>query len=122
MNERQTRKYSSRVHASLGAFMALFVLVVVGLVIAQTWFDWRDAKRNWVIPEWAKGMALAGAIAASLTAAASYASSSLVESGAHPAIVFNAPPFWPDLGFMLCGMPVIGVSVRKKRLLLILVI
>ena len=102
--------------------MALFVLVVVGLVIVQTWFDWRDAKRNWVIPEWAKGMALAGAIAASLTAAASYASSWMVDNAARSISVFNARLFWPELGFLLCGMAVIVVAVRKKRLRLMLIL
>ena len=102
--------------------MALFVLVVVGLVIAQTWFDWRDAKRSWVVPEWAKGIALAGAIAASLTAAASYASSWMVDNAARPISVFNARLFWPELGFLLCGMAVIVVAVRKKRLRLMLIL
>ena len=102
--------------------MALFVLVVVGLVIAQTWFDWRDAKRSWVVPEWAKGMALAGAIAASLTTATSYASSWLVESSGHSGSVFNERLFWPELGFLLCGMAVIVVAVRKKRLRLMLIL
>jgi hypothetical protein len=102
--------------------MALFVLVVVGLVIAQTWFDWRDAKRSWVVPEWAKGIALAGAIAASLTAAASYASSWMVDNAARSISVFNARLFWPELGFLLCGMAVIVVAVRKKRLRLMLIL
>ena len=71
--------------------MALFVLIVVGLVVAQTWFDWRDAKRDWIVPEWAKGMALAGVVAASLTAAASYASSLAgQDSAAHSTNVFNS--------------------------------
>ena len=52
--------------------MALFVLMVAALVVAQTWLDWRDAKKDWVVPEWAKGLALAGAVAASLTAAPSF--------------------------------------------------
>ena len=106
----------------LGGFMALFVLVVVGLVIAQTWFDWRDTKRDWVVPEWAKGMALAGAIAASLTAATSYASSWLEESAAHPTSLLDSRLFWPELGFLLCGMAVIVVAVRKKRLRLMLLL
>jgi lipopolysaccharide export LptBFGC system permease protein LptF len=102
--------------------MALFVLMVVGLVVAQTWFDWRDAKRDWVVPEWAKGMALAGAVAASLTAATSFASSWLQDSAAQSGSVFNARLFWPELGFLLCAMAVIVVAVRKKRLRLMLIL
>jgi hypothetical protein len=106
----------------LGGFMALFVLVIVGLVVAQTWFDWRDAKRDWIVPEWAKGMALAGAVAASLTAATSFASSWLQDSAAHSSSVFNAGLFWPELGFLLSAMAVIVIAVRKKRMRLMLIL
>jgi hypothetical protein len=102
--------------------MALFVLVVVGLVVAQTWFDWRDAKKDWVVPEWAKGMALAGAVAASLTAASSFASFWLQDTPASSASPFNSRLFLPELGFLLCTMGVIIVAVRKKRLRLMLIL
>src|ERR1700722_2290586 len=108
--------------AELGGFMALFVLVVVGLVVAQTWFDWRDAKRSWVVPDWAKGVALAAAVAASLTAASFYASSLLQDSAGQPGDIFNARMFWPELGFLLCAMAVVVVAVRKKRLRLMLIL
>ena len=106
----------------VGGIMALFVLAVVGVVIAQTWLDWRDAKKDWIVPEWAKGMALAGAVAASLAAATSYASSWMQESAGATDSVFNARLFWPELGFLLCGMAVIVIAVRKKRLRLMLVL
>jgi hypothetical protein len=102
--------------------MALFVLVVVGLVVAQTWFDWRDAKKGWVLPEWAKGMALAGALAASLTAAASFASSWLQDSAGNPRSLFNSPTFWPELGFLFCTMAVIVIAIGKKRLRLMMIL
>ena len=40
-------KFSSRVQRyALGEWdVALFVLVVAALVVAQTWLDWRDAKK-----------------------------------------------------------------------------
>jgi hypothetical protein len=106
----------------LGEFMALFVLAVVAVVVAQTWLDWRDAKKNWVLPEWAKGMALAGVVAASLAAATSFASSWMQDSAAQSNNVFNARMFWPELGFLLSAMAVIVVAVRKKRLRLMLVL
>ena len=102
--------------------MALFVLVVVGLVVAQTWFDWRDAKKGWVVPEWAKGVALACAVAASLTAASSFASSWLQDTTGASSSPFNSQLFWPELGFLLCAMGVIIVAVRKKRLRLMLIL
>ncbi|MFZ1974801.1 MAG: hypothetical protein WAU89_18280 [Candidatus Acidiferrales bacterium] len=102
--------------------MALFVVVVVGLVVAQTWFDWRDAKKGWVVPEWAKGMALACAVAALLTAASSFASFWLQDSASAASSPFNAHLFWPELGFLLCTMGAIIVAVRKKRLRLMLIL
>lgn len=102
--------------------MALFVLVVVGIVVAQTWFDWRDAKKGWVVPEWAKGMALAGAVAASLSAVTSFASFWLQDPAGSPTGPFNSQVFWPELGFLLCAMGVIIIAIRKKRLRLMLIL
>jgi hypothetical protein len=102
--------------------MALFVLVVVGVVIAQTWLDWRDAKKDWVVPDWAKGVALAGIAGASLTAAVSYASSWLQDSASAPGSIFNGRMFWPELGFLLCAMIVMIIAIRKKRIRLMLVL
>ena len=102
--------------------MALFVLIIVALIVAQTWLDWRDAKKNWIVPEWAKGMALAGAVAALLTATTSFASSWLQDSTSASNSVFNARLFWPELGFLLSAMAVIVIAVRKKRLRLMLVL
>jgi len=102
--------------------VALFVLVVAALVVAQTWLDWRDAKKDWVVPEWAKGLALAGAVAASLTAATSFASFWLQDPANASSATFNSAMFWPELGFLLCAMGVIIVAVRKKRLRLMLLL
>jgi hypothetical protein len=102
--------------------VALFVLMVAALVVAQTWLDWRDTKKDWVVPEWAKGLALAGCVAASLTAATSFASFWLQDPANAPNNTFNSAMFWPELGFLLCAMGVIIVAVRKKRLRLMLLL
>ena len=102
--------------------MALFVLMVAALVVAQTWLDWRDAKKDWVVPEWAKGLALAGAVAVSLTAATSFASFWLQDSAYAASSTFNSALFWPELGFLLCAMGVVIVAVRKQRLRLLLLL
>ena len=100
--------------------MALFVLMVAALVVAQTWLDWRDTKKDWVVPEWAKGMALAGAVAVSLTAATSFASSWLQDPANASSGTFNSSMFWPELGFLLCAMAVVIFAVRKKRMRVLL--
>jgi hypothetical protein len=88
-------------------------------------FDGRSIGRrekDWVVPEWAKGMALAGAVAASLTAATSFASFWLEDPANAAATRFNSAMFWPELGFLLCAMGVIIVAVRKQRLRLMLLL
>ena len=102
--------------------MALFVVAIVGLVIAQTWLDWRDARKNWVLPEWAKGVALAGIVAVSLTVATSFASVWIQESAGQWTSGIGAGLFWPQLGFLLCAMGIIIATLRKKRLRLMLIL
>jgi len=97
--------------------VALFVLFIVAVVVVQTWFDWRDARKDWVFPEWAKGVALAAALGALLTAATSSASFLIQEAaGQANGGGLGSGMFWPELAFMLCGMALIIFTVRKKRL------
>jgi hypothetical protein len=100
--------------------VALFVLLVVGIVVAQTWLDWRDAKKTWALPDWAKGTALAGVIGACLTGFTAFASyyieSQGSQSGARPSV------FWPEIGFLLTALGIMIVALRKKRLRLMLVL
>jgi len=102
--------------------VALFILLVVGLVVAQTWLDWRDAKKDWVLPDWAKGMALAGVLAASLTAASSFASSWLQDTAGQWTLALTSRLFWPELGFVLCAMGIVVFALSRKRLLLMLLL
>ena len=102
--------------------MALFVLILVGVVVAQTWFDWRDTLKTWVFPDWAKGTALAGVVAASLTAITSFASVWIQDSASQSANESVSKLFWPELAFLLCMMGIIVVSVRKKRMRLMLLL
>jgi len=100
--------------------VALFVLLVVGLVVAQTWLDWRQTKRTWVVPEWAKGLALAAVIAISLTSATSFASSFLQGEVGSWGTELSSRRLWFELGFLVCTMGLIVVGARKKRLRLTL--
>lgn len=102
--------------------MALFVVAVVGLVVVQTWLDWRDTRKSWVLPEWAKGVALAGLVAVSLTAAISFASVWIQDSAGRPGNPFGSGMFWPQLAFLLCAMGIIIATLRKKRLRLMLIL
>lgn len=94
--------------------MALFVLVLVGVVVAQTWLDWSDTRKNWVIPDWAKGTALGGVLAVSLAAVTSFVTVWIQDSNS-PSGSELPKLFWPELAFLLCMMGVIILSVRKKR-------
>jgi hypothetical protein len=100
--------------------VALFVLVVIGLVVAQTWLDWRDTKRSWVVPDWAKGLALAAVAAISLTSATSFASSLLQGEAGNWSTQLDSRRLWFELGFLVCTMGLIVLGARKKRLRLAL--
>jgi hypothetical protein len=102
--------------------VALFVLIMVAVVVAQTWFDWRDAKRSWVIPEWAKGVALGGLIAVSLAAATSVAAVWLREDAGQWPGVFDSRLFPPGVVLIVGGMGIIVVAVSKKWLRFALVL
>jgi hypothetical protein len=102
--------------------VALFILLVVGLVVAQTWIDWRDARKDWVLPDWAKGMALAGVLAAPLTAASSFATAWLQEVASKWTPTLASRNFWPEFGFLLCANGIIVFALRRKRLLLMLLL
>jgi hypothetical protein len=102
--------------------VALFVLILVGLVVGQTWLDWREARKDWVIPEWAKGMALAGVIAVSLAAGTSFASVWLQDDAGQWTAGFGSRFFWLELVFLLFVLGMIVLAARKKRLRWLLVI
>ncbi|HXO87128.1 MAG TPA: hypothetical protein VN885_00670 [Candidatus Acidoferrales bacterium] len=96
--------------------MALFVLLLVGVVVAQTWFDWRDTNKARVVPEWAKGMALGGLIAVPLAAAAAVFSIWIREDPAIAAGAFGSHISWPAIAFLLFAMTILVLAVRKKGL------
>ena len=96
--------------------MALFVLIAVGIVVAQTWLDWRNSKRNWVVPDWAKGTALAAMVGVSLAAALSFTSICIQDQASQGSTTLGSPLFWMEFGFLLCMMGVITFVVRQKRM------
>lgn len=94
--------------------MALFVLLIVGVVIALTWVDWRDAHKQALIPEWAKGAAFGSVLAISLALASSYASA-WIEGTVHFATDTGSRMLWPEIGFLLVTMGFGVAAVRSKR-------
>jgi hypothetical protein len=102
--------------------VALFVLIVVGVVVAQTWVDWRDSIKGWVVPDWAKGTALGGVVAVSLAAAASFASVWLRDSAAPWTGGVASGLFWLEFGFLVAVMGIIVLAARRKRLRFVLLI
>lgn len=94
--------------------MALFVLLIVGIVVVQTWIDWRDTHRQVLIPEWAKGAALASVLAVGLALATSYASA-WIDGTVHFAADTDARALWPQIGFLLATIALGAAAVRNKR-------
>ncbi len=95
--------------------MALLVLMVVGLIVTQTWMDWSRSHRGWAVPEWASGVAIAALISAPLTASACFASIWYQDSLGLNGTGIGAW-FWFEAGFALCAMGIIVAATRKKRL------
>lgn len=96
--------------------MALFVLIVVGVVVAQTWLDWRQTRADWIIPDWAKGAALGGVIAVSLAAATSFASVWMEDPSGQWANGFGARAIWSQALFLVVMMAIVIAAARKKRM------
>lgn len=95
--------------------MALFVLIIVGLVVGLTWWDWRDSVKGFVVPDWAKGMALGGVLAASLAAAASFATVWLRDTASQLTGGIITWRFWVELAFLIALLGVIVLAARRKR-------
>jgi hypothetical protein len=100
--------------------VAVFALLVVGVVVAQTWMDWNDGRARVRIPNWARGVGLASVLAVSLTAASSFISycyqeSANQEGGANSWL-------WLEIGFLLCALGIIVASARSKRIRMLLIL
>jgi len=102
--------------------VALFVLIIVGVVVAQTWADWRDSNKSWSVPDWAKGVALGGTVGISLAAAMSFASVWLRDSAAHLTGGVSSGVFWLEFGFLLAMMGIIVLATKRKRLRIFLLV
>jgi hypothetical protein len=97
--------------------LALFVLIIVAVVVFQTWKDWKLLSKGWVIPDWVRGVALGGVLAASIAALCSYATAWIED----PASSFgdsaaSSHVFWPEVALVAISGAVIFLMARKKRL------
>jgi hypothetical protein len=95
--------------------VALFVLLIVGVVVIQTWRDWRDTRQGSAVPEWASGMGLASVLAVSLTAATSFASYWYQETVSQGGTGLSSW-LWLQIAFLSGAMGIIVAAVHKKRL------
>ena len=100
--------------------MALVAILIVALVVGQTWFDWRRERRAWALPQWASGLALAALVATPLTATASFASIFYQDPISNP---FGIDAwFWLEITFALCAMGIVIAATRKKQLRVLLLL
>ncbi|MHB8412487.1 MAG: hypothetical protein ACYDDI_11160 [Candidatus Acidiferrales bacterium] len=102
--------------------MALFVVLIVALVIGQTWWDWRDAKRGPAVPHWIGVLALAGLLAASLSGATSMGSVLYQHTVGELQSGLGSGMFWAEFAFLLCGLGVIIAAVLKKSVRTLLLV
>jgi hypothetical protein len=101
--------------------VALLVLLIVGVVVGQTWMEWRDTRRGWHLPQWASGLGLAALVATPLTATASFASMWYQDSLGLLGRGIGAW-FWFEMGFALCAMGIVVAATRRRRLRTLMVI
>jgi len=97
-----------------GDAMALFIVLIVGLVVGQTWWDWRETQRESALPQWIGGLALAGMVAAALTGVGSMGSVLYQHALSELQGPSSSAFFWPEAAFLVCGLGVIVVAIRKK--------
>jgi hypothetical protein len=96
--------------------LGLFVLIIVGIVVAQTWYDWRRNSKDWVLPDWARGLALGGVAAISIAAVTSFATAWISDPVSQLGGVIASRGFWPQAGLVLISGSVIYLMARKRRL------
>jgi hypothetical protein len=96
--------------------LGLFVLIIVGVVVAQTWYDWRKNSKDWVLPDWARGLALGGIVAVSIAAVTSFATAWIADPVSQMGGVIASRVFWPQAGLVLISGTVIFLMARKRRL------
>jgi hypothetical protein len=96
--------------------LGLFVLIIVGVIVTQTWYDWKKSSKDWVLPEWAKGVALGGVLAVSLAAMSSYATVWMQDPAAAFGGSFTGRTLWPQVALVTISATVIFLMARKKRL------
>ena len=102
--------------------MALFVVMIVALVIGQTFWDWRDAKRGPAVPHWLGGLALVGFLAAILSGANSMGSVLYQHTVGELQTGSGLGTFWAEAAFLFCGLGVIVAAVRKKSVRTLLLV
>lgn len=96
--------------------MGLFILIIIGLVVAQTWHDWRKNSKSWALPQWVNGLALGGILAVSLAAVASFASGWIQNPPAQLGSALDSAVLWPQIGLVSVSTVVILLMARKRRL------
>jgi hypothetical protein len=96
--------------------MALFAVLIVGMVLAQSWCDWRDTHHRSALPRWGGGLALGGFIAGAFSAAIPLAISLFGQKSAGELTGRSGSGlFWLQLVFVLAAMSIVVFAVRRKR-------
>ncbi len=96
--------------------MALFPVLIVGMVLAQTWWDWREAHHRFAWPRWAGTLVFGSFFAAAFSAAIPLAVSLFGRKNASEgAGSFGSGLLWLQIAFVLAAMSIVVFAVRRKR-------
>jgi Na+/proline symporter len=98
--------------ARWGGFVALFVVFVLGLVVAQVFSDWRRTHHGFALAGRDGGLVVGAVFAAAMATGISlFEQKTAGEWPVHGGSNF----FWPQLIFTVVTMGILAFAVRKKR-------
>jgi hypothetical protein len=103
----------------LGENVVLFVVLIVSVVVGQTWLDWRDSQRRAVAPAWAASLALAGVLSITLTVATTTAAALYQEAINQWQ---SGSALWSQSVFLISMTGLVTAAVWKKRLRMLLLL
>ena len=96
--------------------LGFFALFIVGVVIAATWHDWKTNSKDWVLPEWMRGVAVGGVIAVTIAAVSSFAMGWITDPASQVGNLLDSRALWPEVGLVAISATTILVMARKQRL------
>jgi hypothetical protein len=99
--------------------VALFISIVVGVIVLQTWLDWRGQPHALPLPAWMGGLALGGILAPLLATGILLFEQKMAGEWAGPA---ESHLQWPQVLFVFAAMGILVFAIFKRHTRLVTVL